>query len=60
MKTIYVVAARDGEKVPREDDARRYVESEPLEVPANSIYYARRIAHGDLKEVPAPAPKKGA
>jgi hypothetical protein len=61
MKTIYVIAAVEGQPVPREDDARRYIESEPFPVPSSSTYYQRRLAHGELKEVSAPkAEKKGA
>ena len=37
-------------KVPREDNARRYIESTPVEVP-ETTYYIRRIMDGDLVRV---------
>ncbi|MCB7589164.1 DUF2635 domain-containing protein, partial [Klebsiella pneumoniae] len=36
--------------VPREDNARRYIEQEPVEVP-ESTYYLRRLNEGDLVKV---------
>lgn len=64
------VKAKQGVQVPREDNPRRYVsDSETLEV-AESAYYLRRIADGDLMQVSedvpaavtseAPAPVKAA
>ncbi|QJF16664.1 DUF2635 domain-containing protein [Phytobacter diazotrophicus] len=41
------VKARAGLRVPREDNARRYIGEEPVEVPA-SAYYLRRLSEGDL------------
>ncbi|WP_187986942.1 DUF2635 domain-containing protein [Klebsiella pneumoniae] len=41
------VKAREGIRVPREDNARRYIEQEPVEVP-ESTYYQRRLNDGDL------------
>lgn len=41
------VKAREGIRVPREDNARRYIEQEPVEVP-ESNYYQRRLNDGDL------------
>lgn len=49
MKTI-TVKATQGLKVPREDHSRRYIEAEPVIVPA-SAYYLRRIADGELVEL---------
>ncbi len=60
MTTIRV-QARAGIKVPREENARKYVTDEAaVEVP-DSIYYRRRIADGDLVEVKhvAEAPAQG-
>ena len=43
-----VIAAK-GLKVPMEDKPTSYIdENEAIEVPDDSIYYARRIAEGDL------------
>lgn len=39
---IMKVKARKGIRVPREDNARRYIEQEPVEVP-ESTYYLRRV-----------------
>ncbi|HHR1021328.1 TPA: DUF2635 domain-containing protein [Klebsiella pneumoniae] len=44
------VKAREGIRVPREDNARRYIEQEPVEVP-ESTYYLRRLNDGDLVKV---------
>ncbi|HBS7138298.1 TPA: DUF2635 domain-containing protein [Klebsiella pneumoniae] len=44
------VKAREGIRVPREDNARRYIEQEPVEVP-ESNYYQRRLNDGDLVKV---------
>ncbi|HBW7365142.1 TPA: DUF2635 domain-containing protein [Klebsiella pneumoniae] len=44
------VKARKGIRVPREDNARRYIEQEPVEVP-ESTYYLRRLNEGDLVKV---------
>ncbi|WP_256946571.1 DUF2635 domain-containing protein [Klebsiella pneumoniae] len=44
------VKAREGIRVPREDNARRYIEQEPVEVP-ESTYYLRRLNEGDLVKV---------
>ncbi|HHT5699114.1 TPA: DUF2635 domain-containing protein [Klebsiella oxytoca] len=44
------VKAREGIRVPREDNARRYIEQEPVEVP-ESTYYQRRLNDGDLVKV---------
>lgn len=44
------VKAREGIRVPREDNARRYIEQEPVEVP-ESTYYQRRLNEGDLVNV---------
>ena len=44
------VKAREGIRVPREDNARRYIELEPVEVP-ESTYYQRRLNDGDLVKV---------
>lgn len=44
------VKAREGIRVPREDNPRRYIEQEPVEVPG-STYYQRRLNEGDLVEV---------
>ncbi|WP_241723511.1 DUF2635 domain-containing protein [Raoultella sp. HC6] len=44
------VKAREGIRVPREDNARRYIEQEPAEVP-ESNYYQRRLNDGDLVKV---------
>jgi hypothetical protein len=50
MKTIKVVAT--GNPVPREDSPLRYItKTEPLDVPAGSPYYGRRIDEGELKVV---------
>ncbi|HDL8234137.1 TPA: DUF2635 domain-containing protein [Yersinia enterocolitica] len=46
------VKARDGVRVPREENARRYIEQEPVDVP-QSTYYLRRLNDGDLVEVSA-------
>ncbi|MBM3070366.1 DUF2635 domain-containing protein [Lelliottia sp. RWM.1] len=47
MSKIKVKAA-SGLKVPREDNARRYItDSEPLEV-ENTAYYQRQVMAGDL------------
>jgi hypothetical protein len=43
------VKAREGIRVPREDNARRYIEQEPVEVP--ETYYLRRLNEGDLVKV---------
>lgn len=55
------VRAREGIKVPMEGAPRRYIQADPVTVPA-SPYYRRQIRHGDLIEVqaaaPLPAPKK--
>ena len=46
-----LVKAKEGVKVPREDNSRRYIEgSDPVEVP-KSTYYLRRVLHGDLIKV---------
>lgn len=44
------VKARTGVRVPREDNPRRYIEEEPVDVP-ESAYYQRRLSEGDLVEV---------
>ncbi|MDX7658464.1 DUF2635 domain-containing protein [Klebsiella quasipneumoniae] len=44
------VKAREGIRVPREDNARRYIEQELVEVP-ESTYYLRRLNEGDLVKV---------
>ncbi|HCB0915532.1 TPA: DUF2635 domain-containing protein [Klebsiella variicola subsp. variicola] len=44
------VKAREGIRLPREDNARRYIEQEPVEVP-ESTYYLRRLNEGDLVKV---------
>ena len=50
------VKAKTGVQVPREDNPRRYVpDGEALEV-AESAYYLRRIADGDLERVEENAP----
>ncbi|OVZ94927.1 hypothetical protein CBW58_01955 [Yersinia frederiksenii] len=41
------VKARAGVRVPREENPRRYIEEEPVEVP-ESAYYLRRLSEGDL------------
>lgn len=41
------VKARAGVRVPREDNPRRYIEEEQVEVP-ESAYYLRRLSEGDL------------
>lgn len=41
------VKARAGVRVPREDNPRRYIEQEPVEVP-ESAYYLRRLSDNDL------------
>lgn len=41
------VKARAGIRVPREDNPRRYIEDEPVDVP-ESAYYLRRLYEGDL------------
>ena len=46
------VKARAGVRVPREDNPRRYIEQETVEVP-QSTYYLRRLNDGDLVEVNA-------
>ncbi|MEC5336997.1 DUF2635 domain-containing protein [Klebsiella oxytoca] len=43
------VKAREGIRVPREDNPRRYIEQEPVEV-SWSTYYQRRLNEGDLVE----------
>lgn len=57
MKMMKVKATQH--RVPREDNHLRYIESEPFEVPATSMYYHRRIADGELVIV-ADDEKKGA
>lgn len=50
------VKAKTGVQVPREDNPRRYVpDTEALEV-AESAYYLRRIADGDLERMEENAP----
>lgn len=50
------VKAKPGVQVPREENPRRYVsDSEVLEV-AETAYYLRRIADGDLERVTEAAP----
>ena len=50
------VKAKPGVQVPREENPRRYVsDSEELEV-AETAYYLRRIADGDLERVTEAAP----
>ncbi|TKI08663.1 DUF2635 domain-containing protein [Martelella alba] len=50
------VKARTGISVPREDNPRRYItDAEALEV-AESAYYLRRLAEGDLLRVTEAAP----
>ncbi|GJL37209.1 hypothetical protein TUM17576_40290 [Enterobacter hormaechei] len=44
------VKARAGVRVPREDNPRRYIEGEPVEVP-ESAYYLRRLSDNDLINV---------
>jgi len=41
------VKATPGLRVPREDNSRRYIEQEPVDV-SESAYYHRQIADGDL------------
>ena len=48
------VKAREGVRVPREDNPRRYIEQEAVDVP-DSAYYQRRLIDGDLVEVKASA-----
>ncbi|AUU93005.1 hypothetical protein C2U55_16845 [Enterobacteriaceae bacterium ENNIH3] len=52
------VKARAGVRVPREDNPRRYIEEEPVEVP-ESAYYLRRLSDNDLVNV-AGAPETAA
>lgn len=54
-----LVKAKEGLRVPREDNARRYIADEPVEVPQTS-YYLRRIMDGDLEklEEDMPSPVK--
>lgn len=53
MRTRLVVAA-PGRRVPFEDAPRRSITPErPVAVP-DTAYYRRRMADGDLKEVPSP------
>ena len=52
LRTLFImkVKAREGIRVPREDNPRRYIEQEPVEV-SWSTYYQRRLNEGDLVEV---------
>lgn len=59
MSKIYVQAV-DGLLVPTEHNPREYIGQEPVEVDADSLYYQRIIADGDLLVVDAPAKAKGA
>lgn len=61
-----LVKAADGVQVPREEDPRTYIGAEPVEIEPTG-YYIRRLADGDLLEVPprpslapAAAPAAGA
>jgi hypothetical protein len=51
-----VVAGPFG-RVPMEENSRRYISNEPVEVPL-STYYMRRIMHGELVDAPAAAVSK--
>lgn len=51
-----LVKAKQGLKVPREDNARRYITDEPVEVPETS-YYLRRLMDGDLERMSDDLPK---
>lgn len=44
------VKAREGVSVPREDNPRRYIGQEAVDIP-DSAYYQRRLSDGDLVEV---------
>lgn len=59
MSKIRVVAGKNG-PCPREDNAQRFIGSEPVEVELSN-YYIRRLADGDVVEAPAApaAPVKG-
>lgn len=44
------VIARKGVKVPLEDNSRRYItDKEPVNIPAHSPYYIRRMRDKDLE-----------
>lgn len=60
LRTLFImkVKAREGIRVPREDNPRRYIEQEPVEVPG-STYYQRRLNEGDLVEVTEATTGKG-
>ncbi|AHE72554.1 hypothetical protein M942_04495 [Enterobacter ludwigii] len=45
--TVLTVKARDGLRVPSEDDPHRYITDTPVTV-SNSAYYQRRMQEGDL------------
>lgn len=49
METKTVVAGDHG-PVPMEENARRYITDEPVEVPLTT-YYVRRLMSGELREV---------
>lgn len=54
------VIAAPGIQVPKEDKPREYItDAEAVEVP-DTVYYLRRIADGDLLEVPVKTTRKAA
>ncbi len=55
MKTILVKAVTNS--VPTEENARRYIGAEPVQV-SETAYYLRRISDGELVVVSASAAEK--
>jgi hypothetical protein len=49
-ETKTVIAGEHG-PVPMEENTRRFIDQEPVEVDANSAYYARRLMSGELVEL---------
>lgn len=45
------VRAKEGLRVPREDNPHDYIDSAAVEVDGNSLYYRRLIDEGDLEMV---------
>lgn len=58
MSNTIRVQARTGIRVPRADNARKYITDSPVDVPDN-VYYRRRLTDGDLVEVKTTTTKKG-